>query len=210
MNTYKLYLHTFPNNKHYVGITSAKDPNKRWCNGKGYEKQPLMHNAIRKYGWENVQHHILLDGLTREEACEREKFYISIFRSNNFKYGYNMTFGGEGADKGKDYGSKEYTKAMNEKLKPYQRQWYQENKEKDDEHHKVYREAHKERCSELRKKWVENNREKDKESHRKYVESHREQRIEYWRKYREEHREELRAKERERYWKKKNSIKPPD
>jgi len=210
MNTYSLYIHTFPNGKRYVGITSAKDPSKRWSNGKGYKDQPFIWNAIQKYGWENVIHEIRLTGLTREEACKREQFYISLFRSNDPKNGYNMTKGGEGADKGKNYGSKEYIKAMNEKLKPYQRQWYQDNKEKDDAKHKAYREAHKERLNEVNKQWVINNKEKDKEIHKKYYETHREQRKEYDRKYREEHRDELNAKAREKYLKKKNSIKPSE
>lgn len=209
MNTYKLYLHTFPNGKHYVGITSAKDPNKRWGNGgiRYNKNQPLMYRAIQKYGWENVQHDILLEGLTRKEACERERFYISLFRSNDPKYGYNMTAGGEGVDKGKNWGSKEYMKAMNEKLKPYYRQWYQDNKEKDDARHKAWREANPGKSREMRLKWKERNPEKTKEYSKKYYETHKEQCMEYDRKYKEEHREEINAKWRERYWKKKNSIK---
>ena len=47
-----VYVHVFPNNKKYFGITS-KRPNARWEGGTGYDKehQPVMYNAIQKYGW---------------------------------------------------------------------------------------------------------------------------------------------------------------
>jgi hypothetical protein len=95
-----VYEHLFPNGKRYIGITS-KNPEARWENGNGYHQktQPVMYNAIRKYGWENIKHNILFDNLTEEEAKEKEKELIQEY--NTFIYaenpmGYNMTLGGEG------------------------------------------------------------------------------------------------------------------
>lgn len=96
-----VYVHIFPNNKKYFGITSKK-PNARWEGRTGYDKehQPVMYNAIQKYGWDNVQHWILYEGLIFEDACAMEQKLIAEFKTNCRRYGdefgYNMTDGGEG------------------------------------------------------------------------------------------------------------------
>ena len=60
-NNYTVYMHIFPNNKVYIGITN-KNVNSRWRkNGVGYTNCPRMNNAINKYGWENVEHKILYE-----------------------------------------------------------------------------------------------------------------------------------------------------
>ena len=98
---WKVYVHIFSNNKLYFGITSKK-LTARWENGAGYSKthQSVMHNAIEKYGWENITHKVLYENLTKEEAQEIEKSLIKKYKTNCKKYGdgfgYNMTDGGEG------------------------------------------------------------------------------------------------------------------
>ena len=94
MGSYCVYKHTAPNGKVYVGITS-KEPDKRWLNGRGYSKNNHFWNAIKKYGWENIKHEILADGLTKEEACNLEQMYIALFESSDQLKGYNLTTGGE-------------------------------------------------------------------------------------------------------------------
>lgn len=99
MNEYKVYVHIAPNNKKYVGITKSKNPHSRWGNhGTGYKNQVLFWRAIQKYGWENFRHIILLDNLTKEKACEYEKYFINKYRSNDSNFGYNLTNGGDGID----------------------------------------------------------------------------------------------------------------
>lgn len=96
-----VYEHLFPNGKRYFGITS-KRPEARWENGAGYNRigQSVMYNAIQKYGWNNIKHNILFEGLSFEEATAKEKELIAKFKTNctryGNKYGYNMTDGGEG------------------------------------------------------------------------------------------------------------------
>ena len=65
---YSVYCHTFPNGKRYIGISS--DCEKRWRNGKGYETQPKMDRAIKKYGWDNFQHIIVYENLTKEDTID--------------------------------------------------------------------------------------------------------------------------------------------
>lgn len=92
--SYSVYKHTFPNEKVYIGITSMK-PEKRWNYGHGYDRnQPLMKNAIQKYGWDNIFHEILFDGLTKEEAEQKEIELIEFYNSSNRKFGYNVQLGG--------------------------------------------------------------------------------------------------------------------
>lgn len=114
-----VYVHIFPNNKKYFGITSKK-PKARWEGGTGYDKecQPIMYNAIQKYGWDNVEHQILYEGLTFKEACAKEKELIATFKTNcrryGSKFGYNMTDGGEGAPGHK--GGEKVSKTNRERL----------------------------------------------------------------------------------------------
>lgn len=99
MSDYKVYVHIAPNNKKYVGITKSKNPENRWgSNGSGYRGQLLFWRAIQKYGWDNFQHLILLDNLTKDEANEKEKFFIAQYQSNNPNFGYNLTAGGDGIE----------------------------------------------------------------------------------------------------------------
>lgn len=98
-----VYIHrNTVNNKSYIGITSKK-PEKRWgANGSQYDQnQPVFHNAIAKYGWENFEHIIWTDNLSEQEAKHIEKLLIAIFKTNCKRYsnpelGYNMTDGGDG------------------------------------------------------------------------------------------------------------------
>lgn len=91
---YKVYKHTLPNKKVYIGITSL-DVENRWRKGKGYKNSILFNRAIKKYGWENINHEILFDGLTKEEAEIKEIELIKLLKSNDKKYGYNIENGGQ-------------------------------------------------------------------------------------------------------------------
>jgi len=92
---YSVYIHIFPNKKVYIGITSQQPAYKRWANGKGYKQNEYLNNAINKYGWENVKHKILFEGLTKEEAEQKEIELINKYKSNIKKYGYNIENGGK-------------------------------------------------------------------------------------------------------------------
>lgn len=87
---YCVYEHIFPNGKKYIGISC--DPEKRWRNGKGYETQPKIARAINKYGWENVTHNIIIDGISKEQAEMLEKYLIAELKT--IDRGYNTSTGG--------------------------------------------------------------------------------------------------------------------
>lgn len=91
---YTVYMHTTPSGKRYVGITKQR-PERRWKNGTGYATHRYFYNAIKKHGWENIEHKIMSNWHTKEEAEELEKYLIKRFKTNFRKYGYNLTSGGE-------------------------------------------------------------------------------------------------------------------
>ena len=73
---------------------TSKSPKQRWKNGLGYCDQSLFWNAIKKYGWDNFEHEILYEKLSKEEAEEIEKRLIREYQSNKREFGYNMADGG--------------------------------------------------------------------------------------------------------------------
>ena len=91
---YCVYRHTTPSNKVYIGITKQK-PQDRWQGGRGYVKNIVFYRAIEKYGWDNIKHEILLDGLTLEEAKQAEVELIAEHNATDRRYGYNITAGGD-------------------------------------------------------------------------------------------------------------------
>lgn len=104
-NNWCLYVHTFPNGKKYFGIT-RRDAKKRWANGNGYLKSgnsnSAMANAVKKYGWDSIEHTVLFDGLTLDEANWLEEWFIFMYKTNVCRYGtqfgYNSTDGGDGSN----------------------------------------------------------------------------------------------------------------
>lgn len=98
-NDYKVYKHTSPNGKCYIGIT-RQDPKMRWRkDGSGYIKNTYFWNAIQKYGFENFKHEILFSGLTKEEAEQKEIELIAFYQSDNRNFGYNIEHGGNSVGK---------------------------------------------------------------------------------------------------------------
>ena len=90
-----IYKHTNKiNQKSYIGQTCQK-PNERWRKGQGYHRSTKFYNAIQKYGWNNFEHDIIEENiLTREEADQREKYWIQYY--NSIENGYNISVGGTG------------------------------------------------------------------------------------------------------------------
>lgn len=101
---YCVYIHTNKiNNKIYVGQTGMSVKERWRKNGSGYMNtrkdgsycQPLFARAIQKYGWGNFEHIIFATSLTKLEADCMEQMLIALYQSNNPKYGYNLSSGGE-------------------------------------------------------------------------------------------------------------------
>lgn len=99
---YKIYKHTLPDGRAYVGMTGAKKVYDRWKYGAGYSNQKRFYNEILKFGWNNIQHEILEEVNDREEAKEREQYYIELFETYIPEKGFNIGSKNIIADKNKD------------------------------------------------------------------------------------------------------------
>jgi group I intron endonuclease len=91
---YLVYKHTSPSGKAYIGQT------------KNYSKRCLQHrsplnnncasfsNAIKKYGWDNFHHEVLIDGLSLDDANTWEELLIAEHGTLS-PNGYNLKTGGD-------------------------------------------------------------------------------------------------------------------
>lgn len=91
MESYTVYKHISPSNKVYIGITKGA-VEKRWNCGFGYRHNQYFFNAIRKYGWDNIEHKIVASGLSLENASQMEKDLISFYKQQGISY--NIAEGG--------------------------------------------------------------------------------------------------------------------
>ena len=127
---YWVYIHTFPNGKKYVGLTTRDNPEYRWNHGRGYgSRQVKLNNAIQKYGWENVKHEVFeVDDLAQMNYLER---YLIAFY-NTIKNGYNISPGGDGQGKHSAETRRRLSEAQKGKPRPWQvgRKYSEESKQK--------------------------------------------------------------------------------
>ena len=105
------------NYKFYFGVTQ-QPLEKRWqqhkCNSS--KKNYHLYNAIKKYGFKNFKIEIVFNANSKEEMFEKEIELIKLHQSNNSKYGYNNSIGGESSR----YGCK-LTDTQKKKISEYQK-----------------------------------------------------------------------------------------
>lgn len=88
---YKVYKYTcLINGKIYIGKTCQSLARRAKYRGTGYKGSVAFYNAIKKYNWDNFQGVILEEGLSAEEASEREIYWIKKLNSTDRSIGYNI------------------------------------------------------------------------------------------------------------------------
>ena len=151
---YTVYQHKNKiNNKIYIGITKQV-PEKRWgTDGANYKTSPHFYAAIQKYGWDNFEHNILFQNLTKEQACQKEQELIAYYNSMNKDFGYNSTSGGDIFTMNEETKQK-ISKAMMGNKNNLGHPCSEEKKKKISEAQKgrVFSEEHKQKLSEAAKK----------------------------------------------------------
>ena len=84
--------------KVYIGQTVQNPPIKRWLDHYGEinnsSNELYLYRAIRRFGIENFTFQILEIDISLEDLNKKEVEYIEKYKSNNSKYGYNLTKGG--------------------------------------------------------------------------------------------------------------------
>ena len=116
MKKFYVYVHTCNvNGKKYVGCTTRVKPELRWKEGRGYWYNKHFYSAILKHGWTNFQHEVF-QVESEEEMYRKEVELISFYHSNDPRYGYNNSLGGEKGALGCKH-SEESRKKMSEAKK---------------------------------------------------------------------------------------------
>lgn len=97
---YRIYKITnIVNNNIYIGITK-KSLNRRLSDHINSSKRSktLLYEQMLKYGYENFIIEEIDNCLSKDEAIDKEKYYIELYKTNKFKYpnlnGMNMNDGG--------------------------------------------------------------------------------------------------------------------
>lgn len=96
-----IYSYTAPNGKKYIGQTRKTILRRAGNDGVGYSGNELFWKAIQKYGWNNFELEILFTiksiNLTHviNQLNEKEKIFIKQHKSNDSRFGYNLTPGGK-------------------------------------------------------------------------------------------------------------------
>lgn len=114
IKSYCIYKHTNKiNGKVYIGQTCQK-PEYRWGkDGNGYKMSSRFYSAITCYGWDNFEHEILVENLTKEEADILEQELIEKYKSNNLEFGYNLDSGGKNKEVSEETKQKQSISAQN-------------------------------------------------------------------------------------------------
>ena len=89
---YSIYVHTTPDGLKYVGFT-GQEPIKRFGGGSHYRNNIRFYDAIKFFGWDNIEHQVLETVKDKKIALKREEYYTLLFRSNEPEFGYNIQVG---------------------------------------------------------------------------------------------------------------------
>lgn len=79
--TYSVYVHKVETENgpyYYTGVSD--DPKKRW-RPSGYIKCSKFYEYIQQYGWENIEHAVIADGLSNGKGREIEDMLICMYTS---------------------------------------------------------------------------------------------------------------------------------
>lgn len=134
---YYPYYHRLPNKMCYFGM-SKQQPSRRWQPSlyKGTSLQP----GIEEFGWDNIEHIVIQDGLTKHQAEVIEDWFIKNATKDGFCLNDRRS-GGKTRDNRSEY-NREYNHEYHktEKFKEYHREYYREysKTEKYKEYHREY------------------------------------------------------------------------
>ena len=171
---YIVYVHITPDGMHYYGQTN--NIKRRWSSNGCQYKGTSLYPYIEKFGWDNIQHIILFEKKSKEEALKIED---SLIVSGREKGNCINKIRSGNVSKNKDYKQdyyRDYDKKRSEKRREYKRnknhEHYQKNRDKILEKQKQYYEENREKKLKKQKQYYHENlyknREKNRIKQRKY------------------------------------------
>ena len=194
---------------HYYGVTN--NPKNRWKSNGCQYKTTALQPYIEKFGWDNIQHIVLYENLTYEDALKIEDSLIisgwekgnciNKRRSGNVsnEEGYYQQYCEENKDQINEQKRKYY-----ERNKDQIREKQKQNKDRIREYQKQYREQNKDQIREKQKQYYEENKqqykeyqEQNKDRIREYQKQYQEQNKDKIREYQKQYREQNKDKKRE-------------
>lgn len=115
---YWVYSHITPDKEAYIGMSKTQ-PCERWKPSQ--YKRTALEPYINKYGWQNIEHRIIIDGLTKHQAEQVEDWFIRKATADGFCINERRS-GGQYRDD----------------IKTYYKQWYEDHKEEIKTYQKQY------------------------------------------------------------------------
>ena len=147
-NNYTVYQHVTPDGMYYFGQTN--NIKRRWRGNGRYYKTTSLQPYIEKYGWENIQHKVLFENLSKEDALSIEDSLILSGREKgnciNKRRSGNVSKE-EGYNKKQ---SKQYYETNKGQVQEKQKQYYETNKGQILEQQKQYYQKNRDRILEKR------------------------------------------------------------
>lgn len=194
-NVWCIYKHTNTiNRKVYIGQT-YQQPQRRWGNGLSqYRHNKHFCAAIKKYGWENFNHEILINNLkTQDEANYWQYFYINYYDSRNPQKGYNLVEGGKSSPFKQLWQNESFRKQQRQRQSVFMKKQMKDSLKR----------QHLRKTA--KQYWENNNQAKQKQSQRMTIylkqkwedEEYRKKQSERFKKYLQQHKEEQREHSRQ-------------
>ena len=206
-NNYSVYQHVTPDGMYYFGQTQNVE--RRWRNNGVEYKRTALQPYIEKFGWDNIQHIILFENQTKENALWIENFLIETAQEDGVcinKQRSGLVSKEEGYQQ---QISKQYYETNKEQILEKQQQYYETNKEQIREYKQEYYETNKEQIREKQQQYYEQNKDKFKEYYETNKEQIREQKQQYYEQnkdkrkdYLEQNKDKIRKQRQQRYQKK--------
>lgn len=109
-NGYWVYTHTTPDGMVYVGMSGFDSTNLRWVKGH-YKPHTTFGKAIKEWGWDNIEHRMITDGLSKEDALLLEAELIDFCKRNQCSLNEHRSGGWrKDKDKVKVYNAKRWAR----------------------------------------------------------------------------------------------------
>ena len=196
-NNYSVYQHVTPDGFFYFG--QSQNVERRWSNNGSSYKETALQPYIEKFGWDNIQHIVLYENLTYEDALKIEdSLIISGWEKGNC---INKRRSGN-ISKEEDYNknqSKQYYETNKGQILERHKQYYEQNKDKKLEYQQQYREQNKNKI----KQYYETNKGQILERQKQYYETNKGQILEQKQQYREKNKDKIQEYNRQYYQRKK-------